>query len=87
MKHPLRLAVGVIATALGVFLAGSPAPAFASGTASAGKMVAMCAQMDLGARDGAPMVTCTCSGGTMTFANFGKMVQSMKETGCSLSCC
>ena len=51
------------------------------GTASAepfGQHVAMCAHQ-LGARDTAPTVTCSHDGMTMTFANFGAMVQHMKE--------
>ena len=43
-----------------------------------GQHVAMCAQ-ELGQRAGAPAVTCTHDGVTMTFANFGAMVQHMRE--------
>lgn len=51
-----------------------------AGTASAapfGQQVAMCAH-ELGARDDAPAVTCTHDGETMTFANFGAMVEHMR---------
>lgn len=88
MKRLIRLSGGVIVTALAIFLAGSPSPALAaSGSVPLGQMVAMCAQMDLGARGNPPAVSCTCDGTTLTFANFGKMVQHMKDTGCSMSCC
>ena len=53
-----------------------------SGTAVAGdsfgQHVATCAQMHLGQRDNPPAVTCTHDGMTMTFANFGAMVQHMR---------
>lgn len=60
----------VSATVAGVF----------AGTASAapfGQHVAMCAH-ELGARDDAPAVSCTHDGMTMTFANFGAMVEHMR---------
>ena len=53
-----------------------------AGTASAtpfGQHVATCAH-ELGARDGAPAVTCTHDGTTMTFATFGAMVEHMRAT-------
>ena len=46
-----------------------------------GQHVSMCAQMSLGQRDNAPQVTCTHDGITMTFANFGAMVQHMRVGG------
>ena len=45
---------------------------------SFGQQVAMCAQTTLGQRDTPPAVTCTHDGMTMTFANFGEMVQHMR---------
>ena len=42
-----------------------------------GQHVAMCAH-ELGARADAPAVTCTHDGMTMTFANFGAMVEHMR---------
>lgn len=42
-----------------------------------GQHVAMCAH-HLGARANAPAVTCTHDGMTMTFPNFGAMVQHMR---------
>ncbi len=46
-----------------------------------GQHVSMCAHMSLGQRDNAPQVTCTHDGITMTFANFGAMVQHMRAGG------
>jgi hypothetical protein len=43
-----------------------------------GEHVSMCAHQ-LGARANAPEVTCTHDGMTMTFPNFGAMVQHMQE--------
>jgi hypothetical protein len=62
-------AAGALALALGGSAAGSPNP-----PAAFGQHVASCAQEHLGARDGAPAVTCTHDGMTMTFATFGDMV-------------
>lgn len=63
-------------------LAVAAAAAAVSGSAQAapdplGQHVSMCAQ-GLGARTGAPAVTCTHDGMTMTFANFGAMVEHMR---------
>ena len=53
-----------------------------SSTASAddsfGQHVAMCAH-ELGQRADAPAVTCTHDGMTMSFPNFGAMVQHMRQ--------
>ena len=72
--------------ATAVTAAGSLALALAGGVAAApspqgtfGQHVASCAQEHLGARDGAPAVTCTHDGMTMTFPTFGAMVQHMQE--------
>ena len=43
-----------------------------------GQHVAMCAH-ELGQRADAPTVTCTHDGMTMTFANFGVMVEHMRQ--------
>lgn len=73
MEHPLMKPL--------LILAASAMSAFALiGTASAeplGQHVAMCAHQ-IGARDNAPAVTCSHDGITMTFANFGAMVEHMK---------
>jgi len=62
-------------------LASSATAALAlAGTASAtpfGQHVAMCAHQ-LGARGNAPEVTCSHDEMTMTFANFGAMVDHMR---------
>lgn len=67
-------AAGALALALG-------GNAFAEPSTSAefGQHVATCAQAHLGQREGAPAVTCTHDGMTMTFATFGAMVQHMQE--------
>lgn len=85
MKRPRLIAATAVATAL---VAGAPAAALASdGTPGAfGQMVAMCANAHLGQRAAAPTVTCTCDGGTVTFANFAGMVAMMKGSTCA-SCC
>ena len=65
---------------LTISAAASTVAAALAGTASAapfGQHVAMCAHA-LGARDDAPAVTCTHDGMTMTFANFGAMVEHMR---------
>ena len=52
------------------------------GTASAapfGEHVSSCAQQ-LGARDDPPTVTCAHDGMTMTFPNFGAMVEHIRTT-------
>ena len=68
MKHlPILAATATIAA---VFAGSASAEPF-------GQHVAMCAH-ELGARDGAPAVTCTHDGMTMTFANFGAMVEHMR---------
>ena len=69
-----RLAIAAIA---GMLLAG----AGSSGAVAAepfGQHVAMCAHQ-LGQRADAPAVTCTHDGTTMTFANFGEMVEHMRQ--------
>lgn len=67
-------AAGALALALGGNALGAPSPA-----ADFGQHVATCAQEHLGQRDGAPAVTCTHDGITMTFPTFGAMVQHMQE--------
>ena len=58
--------------------AGSTGSAVAS-SEPFGHHVAECAHMSLGQRDNPPSVTCTDDGVTMTFANFGEMVQHMRS--------
>ena len=67
----LILAIATSA-AIGASLGGS-----ALADNSLGKQVAMCAHTTLAQRDNPPSVTCTHDGMTMTFANFGAMVQHM----------
>ncbi len=50
----------------------------ALGDNSFGQHAAMCAHTALGQRANPPSVTCTHDGTTMTFANFGEMVQQMR---------
>ena len=50
----------------------------ALGDNSFGQHVAMCSHTTLGQRANPPSVTCTHDGTTMTFANFGEMVQHMR---------
>ena len=69
----------VLATA-GLATAGLSASALAA-SEPLGQHVSMCAQMSLGQRDNAPEVTCTHDGVTMTFANFGAMVEHMRTSG------
>ena len=83
MRTPLRFIAVIVATA-GLML-GSATMALADDPF--GQMVAMCAQMDLGQRANTPTATCVCDGQTMTFANFGAMVQHMKNRPSCASCC
>lgn len=69
-----RLIIALAAAALAAGFSGS-----ALADAPFGEHVAMCAHTTLGQRANPPAVTCTHDGMTMTFANFGKMVQHMKE--------
>lgn len=72
---PIRRVLLVL-TAVGALGASFSTPASAAGPPF-GAHVSDCAQMSLGQRAGAPAVTCTHDGTTMTFANFGQMVQHM----------
>jgi hypothetical protein len=74
--------MAVIVAVIGLVVA-SPATALAAD--SFGQMVAMCA-MDLGGRGDPPTVSCICNGMTMLFANFGSMVQHMKDMACMGGC-
>jgi hypothetical protein len=68
-------------TRLPVLAASAAAALVLVGPAAAepfGQHVAGCAHQ-LGARANAPEVTCTHDGMTMTFPNFGAMVQHMQE--------
>ena len=68
-------AVGALALALSGNALAAP-----SESAAFGQHVAACAQMHLGPREGAPAVTCTHDGTTMTFPSFGEMVRYMQDT-------
>lgn len=85
MRVSLRFIAVIVATT--GLMVGTPTTALADDTF--GQMVAMCAQMDLGETGNPPTVTCICNGGTMTFANFGGMVQHMKGMTCTscTGCC
>ena len=74
MRLLRQLSIGALATAA---VAGGTAVS-ASAAAPFGQHVAMCAHQ-LGQRAGAPAVTCTHDGMTMTFANFGAMVEHMRQ--------
>lgn len=65
---------GVAATAI----AGSVAVNAGAADEQFGQHVAMCAHQ-LGQRTEPPAVTCTHDGMTMTFANFGQMVEHMRQ--------
>ena len=70
----------MVVAALGAAVAGPASSAFAAAdSAASGEHVAMCAREHLGKRANAPAVTCTMpDGSTMTFPNFGAMVQHMR---------
>ena len=72
MTHRLILAIAASA-ALAAGFSGS-----ALADNSFGQHVSMCAHTTLGQRDNPPAVSCTHDGMTMTFANFGEMVQHMR---------
>lgn len=64
------------ATALAFVGSSAAAP---SPEADLGQHIAACAREHLGQRAGAPAVTCTHDGMTMSFPTFGAMVQHMRE--------
>ena len=70
----LRLAVATITAAA---VAGVAATNVVAGD-SFGQHVSTCAH-ELGQRPSPPTVTCTHDGVTMTFANFGAMVEHMQQ--------
>ncbi len=72
MTHRLVFAIALSAAAA----AGFSGSALAGN--SFGQHVSMCAQATSGQRDNPPTVTCTHDGMSMTFANFGEMVQHMR---------
>ena len=78
MAHITRAASLAVAGTLAVGFAGSAAAA-PNPAADFGQHVASCAQEHLGQREGAPSVTCTHDGMTMTFPTFGAMVRHMQE--------
>lgn len=76
----LRRSISTLAAAGTLALGfGGNAAAAPSASAELGQHVASCAQEHLGQRAGAPAVTCTHDGMTMTFPTFGAMVQHMRE--------
>lgn len=77
MQRSIPLAV--VAAAAAVALAGAPAALASPKASEFGRHVSDCAQAHLGQRDGAPAVTCTHDGVTMTFTKFGAMVLHMKQ--------
>lgn len=72
----MRVPLVLVAAAAAFAASAAAAPASDS---SFGQHVAECAQMSLGQREGAPVVMCAHEGMTMTFANFGAMVQHMRQ--------
>lgn len=74
MTHRLILAIAASA-ALAAGFSGS-----ALADNSFGQHVSMCAHTTLGQRDNPPAVSCTHDERTMSFANFGEMVQHMRAT-------
>jgi hypothetical protein len=71
----LRLTVATITAAA---LAGVAATNVLAGD-SLGQNISTCAHELLGQRPDPPTVTCTHDGVTMTFANFGAMVEHMRQ--------
>ena len=67
-------AAGALALGLTGASAAAPSPA-----AELGQHIAGCAQEHLGQREAVPGVACAHDGTTMSFENFGAMVQHMKE--------
>jgi hypothetical protein len=78
MRNTIRLAM--VVAAVGAAVAGPTGSASAAAdSAATGQHVAMCARDHLGKRANPPAVTCTMpDGSTMTFRNFGAMVQHMR---------
>ena len=66
-----RLMIFAVSATIAAALAG------AASAAPFGLQVAACAH-ELGAREAAPAVTCTHGGMTMSFENFGAMVEHMR---------
>ena len=78
MRNLVRLMAVVAAVGAAVVVPTSSALAAAPGSATSGQHVAMCAREHLGHRANPPAVTCMMpDGSTMTFPNFGAMVQHM----------
>ncbi len=75
MRPIRRLTIATAAAA--ALAAGVSGNAFATDEPF-GQHVSMCAH-ELGQRANTPTVTCTHDGMRMTFANFGAMVQHMRE--------
>ena len=79
MSRLVQAAASVsVAGALALVFGGSAAAAPNAG-ADFGQHVATCVPEHLGQREGAPSVTCTHDGMTMTFPTFGAMVRHMQE--------
>ena len=72
-----RFVLALIASA--ALAAGFGGTAFAGD--AFGQRDASCAQETLGQRENPPALTCACDGTTMTFANFGAMVEHMRTQG------
>ena len=69
--HRLTVAAAVATSVFGLGSGSAVASTF-------GQSVSMCAH-DLGQRADPPAVTCSHDGVTMTFANFGAMVEHMRQ--------
>ncbi len=79
MSRTFRLTAALVVSV--ALAAGSAAGALAapSDSAAFGQHVASCAKEHLGKRANPPAVTCTHDETTMSFENFGAMVQHIKE--------
>ena len=78
MTHRTRAGLMGVTGALALGLTGG-AMAAPSPAADFGQHVASCAQEHLGQRTDAPGVTCTHDGMSMSFENFGAMVEHMRQ--------
>ena len=66
-------------TAAGALALAGSALGASNPSADLGQHVATCAQEHLGQREGAPSVSCTHAGMTMTFPIFGAMVEHLRD--------
>lgn len=79
MSSPVRATASLTSAVALALVFGGSVTAAPSPAADFGQHVAACAQEHLGQRDAPPTVTCGHDGMTMTFPNFGAMVEHIKE--------